>query len=663
MNIKPVLLPFVALIIALSASQTFATETNECPNGRLPVELSKITPQPKSDDKTPPKSDHDEYWYYIEKNQDKNIKSMQDRLNIVRTYCEDKLILRQATVPGLAKPCYVTCPSNDKKTNNSSLKNSTISSGVVASDKPAKNQSPWWTLAPPPTPAPTPAPVAPVASAPAAAPAPAPTPAPAPAAVAVAPPVAPPASLSIKKKNPQPAATPPTEPWPTIYDDNWADLQGADSTTYRPINIPKTANTIQIGYDKFPCKVITGQQLSLRESQEKLCDADGAELNKEKILYIYTGLFAFNSTKRKTYYIVGNPSYDDCELASIIAGQKPIKTWMKRTEECFSGYPPSSDENPEKIFCYNNRRKRSDAANETERASWIKCEKSIKLAKITQSSEQTDTYIVEPDPAEPAPPPAPPAHPQPFNEADCVDKLYNNLALDKKYGELACKNQDVQAQIQRITDKSTPEEKDAIWEIIKNDNTLKTKQCVDKFAQVNIFADQTSEDCKRGEVQQAVKQAKIIGNQFDQKDDAIISALIQKNPQTAAALPPPLPDEDANNSTAENSPPVEGSPQAGVGQEFDTGKEPESETPTLADLSAFQLDGASWLTKTDGTLNTKRLLFDAGAGVALGAIGGFLTNHLVKSGQIDKGFEDIQCSVAGRPIMNFDDRVRISSTK
>ncbi|MDR2685929.1 MAG: hypothetical protein LBB23_04120 [Rickettsiales bacterium] len=79
----------------------------------------------------------------------------------------------------------------------------------------------------------------------------------------------------------------------------------------------------------------------------------------------------------------------------------------------------------------------------------------------------------------------------------------------------------------------------------------------------------------------------------------------------------------------------------------------------LADLSAFQLDKASWLKKTDGETNWKRLGWDAGAAVALGAVGGFLTNHLVKAKQVDKGFEAVQCSVAGFAVAGFGDQVSV----
>jgi hypothetical protein len=80
---------------------------------------------------------------------------------------------------------------------------------------------------------------------------------------------------------------------------------------------------------------------------------------------------------------------------------------------------------------------------------------------------------------------------------------------------------------------------------------------------------------------------------------------------------------------------------------------------TLADLSAFQLDKASWLKKTDGETNWKRLGFDAAGAVAVGALGGFLTNHFVKANQVDKGFESVQCKVAGSVISGFGDQVSV----
>ncbi|MDR2685904.1 MAG: hypothetical protein LBB23_03995 [Rickettsiales bacterium] len=84
---------------------------------------------------------------------------------------------------------------------------------------------------------------------------------------------------------------------------------------------------------------------------------------------------------------------------------------------------------------------------------------------------------------------------------------------------------------------------------------------------------------------------------------------------------------------------------------------------TLADLSAFQLDSASWLKKTDGTTNVKRLAFDASAAVAVGALGGFITNHFVKAHQVDKGFESVQCKVAGSAVAGWGDQVSVGSKK
>ncbi|MDR2686033.1 MAG: hypothetical protein LBB23_04680 [Rickettsiales bacterium] len=84
---------------------------------------------------------------------------------------------------------------------------------------------------------------------------------------------------------------------------------------------------------------------------------------------------------------------------------------------------------------------------------------------------------------------------------------------------------------------------------------------------------------------------------------------------------------------------------------------------TLADLSAFQLDKASWLKKTDGETNWKRIGFDAGAAVAVGALGGFLTNHLVKANQVDKGFDQVQCSVGGISVAGWGDQLSVGAAK
>ncbi|MDR2685649.1 MAG: hypothetical protein LBB23_02640 [Rickettsiales bacterium] len=82
---------------------------------------------------------------------------------------------------------------------------------------------------------------------------------------------------------------------------------------------------------------------------------------------------------------------------------------------------------------------------------------------------------------------------------------------------------------------------------------------------------------------------------------------------------------------------------------------------TLADLSAFQLDKASWMTKTDGGVNWKRLGFDALGGVAVGALGGFVTNAIVKNSQVDKGFDAVRCKVAGQETSGWGDSFSIGA--
>jgi hypothetical protein len=43
------------------------------------------------------------------------------------------------------------------------------------------------------------------------------------------------------------------------------------------------------------------------------------------------------------------------------------------------------------------------------------------------------------------------------------------------------------------------------------------------------------------------------------------------------------------------------------------------------------------------------------AGVALGTAGGLISSHVIKKSQVKKGFEDIQCVIADKPVANWGD--------
>lgn len=65
-------------------------------------------------------------------------------------------------------------------------------------------------------------------------------------------------------------------------------------------------------------------------------------------------------------------------------------------------------------------------------------------------------------------------------------------------------------------------------------------------------------------------------------------------------------------------------------------------------------DVTVWKT-ADGKFNTSRLISDSVAGVVLGTTGALVTSKLVKKSQIKKGFEDIQCTIGGQAVANWDD--------
>ena len=70
------------------------------------------------------------------------------------------------------------------------------------------------------------------------------------------------------------------------------------------------------------------------------------------------------------------------------------------------------------------------------------------------------------------------------------------------------------------------------------------------------------------------------------------------------------------------------------------------------------LDVSKWR-NAEGNFNTSRLLSDSIAGVVLGTAGGLITSHVVKNGQIENGFEDLQCTVGGQVVANWNDQFRV----
>ena len=61
----------------------------------------------------------------------------------------------------------------------------------------------------------------------------------------------------------------------------------------------------------------------------------------------------------------------------------------------------------------------------------------------------------------------------------------------------------------------------------------------------------------------------------------------------------------------------------------------------------------------EGKFNTARLASDATAGVVLGTAGGLISNHLIKKNQINKGMEDIQCTVGGQVVAGYGDEFMV----
>ena len=74
----------------------------------------------------------------------------------------------------------------------------------------------------------------------------------------------------------------------------------------------------------------------------------------------------------------------------------------------------------------------------------------------------------------------------------------------------------------------------------------------------------------------------------------------------------------------------------------------------LVALGIFSEKRDVWTDK-EGTFNEARLLSDSLAGVALGTAGGLISSHVIKKSQVKKGFEDIQCVIADKPVANWGD--------
>ena len=74
----------------------------------------------------------------------------------------------------------------------------------------------------------------------------------------------------------------------------------------------------------------------------------------------------------------------------------------------------------------------------------------------------------------------------------------------------------------------------------------------------------------------------------------------------------------------------------------------------LMALGIFSEKRDVWTDK-EGTFNEARLLSDSLAGVALGTAGGLISSHVIKKSQVKKGFEDIQCVIADKPVANWGD--------
>lgn len=61
----------------------------------------------------------------------------------------------------------------------------------------------------------------------------------------------------------------------------------------------------------------------------------------------------------------------------------------------------------------------------------------------------------------------------------------------------------------------------------------------------------------------------------------------------------------------------------------------------------------------DGKFNTARLASDSIAGVVLGTVGGVITSNIIKKNQIENGFEDLKCTIAGQTVASYGDEFTV----
>lgn len=66
-----------------------------------------------------------------------------------------------------------------------------------------------------------------------------------------------------------------------------------------------------------------------------------------------------------------------------------------------------------------------------------------------------------------------------------------------------------------------------------------------------------------------------------------------------------------------------------------------------------------WKTAS-GNFNGARLASDSIAGVVLGTAGGLITSNVIKKNQLRGGFEDIQCTIGGQIVADYDDEFNVN---
>ncbi len=81
---------------------------------------------------------------------------------------------------------------------------------------------------------------------------------------------------------------------------------------------------------------------------------------------------------------------------------------------------------------------------------------------------------------------------------------------------------------------------------------------------------------------------------------------------------------------------------------------------SIVSKMASASDDLSVWRNAEGKFNTSRLLSDSIAGVVGGVAGGLITGTVLKNNQIEKGFETVQCSVAGKTVANWGDTFQVS---